>query len=457
MKKILLLGVIMLILLSCSNNDSSDTKMEEASYSIPDSLNFNIFNQRLFLKIQNQGNTLINYSITSSKNYITLSSSQGNITAENQSEIGVTLDKSNLPSGISYSKLYLNINNKKDSIVVKVNNNIEEKVILNSDVIDAEYSKVNDQLIYVSQHPSAVNILKTNTGITEQIPLSSPPTCISISQDGQTAVVGHNGSISYINLNNKTVVKTYPVSCYAFDIVLGNNKWAYIFPEKGQWTFIRCINLNEINNNESLQVGAFIYEGTKGKLHPSGKYIYGADNGIMPSDIEKYNIETNVAQYAYDSPYLGDYDMNGNLWFSEDGNKIFTKGKNVFKTSEIKDQDMIYSGTIEINSSNVNTKIESLDHSSLKNNLYFILSYGLYFPYKKEPYLYIYNSSTLSLKNRIKLEQFAVPKNESSGSFYDAEPYFVFSNSNGNSIFVIVKATGAGLAKEWAIQKINIE
>ena len=51
----------------------------------------------------------------------------------------------------------------------------------------------------------------------------------------------------------------------------------------------------------------------------------------------------------------------------------------------------------------------------------------------------------------------ALYQNESEKVFYDAEPFFAFSNSAGNNLFVIVKATGAGLNKEWAIEKISIE
>jgi hypothetical protein len=69
----------------------------------------------------------------------------------------------------------------------------------------------------------------------------------------------------------------------------------------------------------------------------------------------------------YDSPYHGDYPMNGNLWFSEDGNRIFTSGKTVLKTSEIKSTDMLYNGTL-----NIDSNIEWLEYSAGKNTLFVI-------------------------------------------------------------------------------------
>ena len=57
----------------------------------------------------------------------------------------------------------------------------------------------------------------------------------------------------------------------------------------------------------------------------------------------------------------------------------------------------------------------------------------------------------------IELEKYLVKDNSGGGKFYDAEPYFVFSNSNGNEIFVFTKAIKSGLQHEWALQKIKIE
>ncbi len=39
---------------------------------------------------------------------------------------------------------------------------------------------------------------------------------------------------------------------------------------------------------------------------------------------------------------------------------------------------------------------------------------------------------------------------------YDAIPYFVFCNSDGNKIVVITKANNSGLEYEWSIEKITV-
>jgi len=421
-------------------------------YNLPKNLNFSAFNNVLTFSFKNEGNVAINYSITNANTNLTLSPSSGNIAIGSANNITVNLNRKNLPNGLSYSKLYFNINNKKDSIIVAIDNFIEQKKILDSDVIDAEYSKEKDQLVFVSANPSRLNILKSGSETIETIPLTYIPTCVSLSLDGGTAVVGHDGHITYVNLSSKSVIKTYNVSCEALDIVLGNNKWAYVFPTQNQWTNIRCINMNLTSDNEQLSTGGYIYAGTKARLHPSGKFIYGADNGLSPSDIEKYDIQNGVANLVYDSPYHGDYPMSGNLWFSEDGQRIFTRGKTVLKTSETKNLDMLYNGKIT-----ADTNIEGLEHLSSKNNLYLILADSNAWLPLRSPYIYVYDFTNLAYKSKIELEKFYVPDGKGSGAIYDALPYFVFSNAAGTGLFVLTKAKNSGLANEWAIQKIAIE
>lgn len=424
-------------------------------YSFPKTLNFSMLENSQVFTIKNEGNIPFSFNIDNTNNKITLSSTNGVIAAGGQKEITFTINKDGLPNGMSTYNLNLTINNIKTEIItVNIDNFKGQKLILSGDVMDAEYSKIKDQLVFVSANPSKATIFDPITSSIENISLNYTPTCISISQDGETALVGHDGHISYINLKTKAIIKTYSVSCYAHDIVLANNKWAYVFPKEDQWEYIRCINLNLSTDNEANHTGGSIYAGTKGRLHPSGKFIYGADNGLSPSDIEKYNIQNGVANELYDSPYHGDYPMNGNLWFSEDGNRIFTRGKTVLKTSETQSGDMIYNGKINTNSY---ANIEWLDHSSTKNNLYLILTDGDVWTNKKSPFIFIYNSTNLSFKNKIELEKYAVPNTASGSTFYDAEPFFVFSNSSGKDIIVISKAVGSGLSNEWGIQKIAID
>lgn len=316
-------------------------------------------------------------------------------------------------------------------------------------ITDAEYSKKKDILVYVSTNPSQLNVFYTSQNKTDVIPLAFIPLSVSISMDANSVVVGHDAHLTHIDLNKKAVINTYDVTCEAFDIVLGNNNWAYVFPKRDQWQNIHCINLS--NGNESLSTGSSMYAGSKAKLHPSGKFIYVTNNGLSPSDIDKYDIQGGKATWLYDSPYHGDYPIAGDLWFSEDGKRVFVKGQTTLRLSEEKNIDMTYNGTVGLdtikNSYDQNKKIFSLDHSALSNKLYAISTDTLYWSGRPNmPYVWIYDASNLSYQKKISVKKFA------GNPLTVIEPYFVFVNSKGDQIYVITKETESTTSEKWAIQ-----
>lgn len=348
--------------------------------------------------------------------------------------------------------LFLILSCEKDSAIpiIKTNPN---SILLKSDVIDAEYSKSKESLVYISSSPSTLTVFNTNSEQFENIPLNYTPTCVSVSQDGETAVVGHDGHITYVNLTTKTILNSYSISCIALDIVLGNNKWAYVFPKDGQWTYIRSINMNLSYDNESNRtIYNQIHEGTFGRLHPSGNYIYSA-NDLSPSTIKKVYIPNGEITDTYESKFEGGYSTRPNIWFSEDGRRVFSEKKIVLKTSDVNSLDLTYNGKID---PNTNSFIKWLDFSTIKNSLYVIAFEGDYSYQKIIPYVFIYDASNLVFMNKLELEKTFISDNKGGGTNYNSEPNFVFSNSSGNRLYILTKAVSPDLINQWAIQKINI-
>jgi len=425
---------------------------EVVYYTFPDTLEVDVSVTSKRFTIENQGNMDFSFSLEPANDYISIVNAAGQIAVGEKKDIEINIHRDKMTEAKDYeSAIYLKVNDKTDAINVVIHHFIERKIHLESNVIDAEYSRKREMMVYVAD-PMKLYLFHAKTNVVESVSLNFPPTCISISPDQDYAVVGHDAHISYIDLNNKSVIRTYTVSCNVFDIVFGDNNWAYAFPKYGER--IRCVNLNVPNNNETLHTGYSVYYNTKAKLSPLGGAIYGANNGLIPSDIEKYSIKNGTAEYLYDSPYHGDYPMDGDLWFSEDGKRIFTKGCGVYTTSELQEQDMIHNGTIifpDISYSH----IQWLEHSSKAGNLYILVSeYNNSYPIN--PFVYIHDASNLVFKNKTPLEKYYVGSNQASMTEYDAIPYFVFSNSVGDEIVVVTKAQGAGLEKEWAIEKIII-
>ena len=420
--------------------DYTDYTLPEALF-FPENVNDNV------LRINNYGNTTIEYSIATSSSFISVSPTSGLITMMQHANINVSIDRENLLT-VTKPELYITIDGTVDTVPIV----LEKKFMLPNDVVDAEYSKATNLLVYVAGD-ATLNIYHPDTRELSSVALSFTPTCVSISPDGTKAMAGHDAHVTYVDLMAETVLTTNSVSCDALDIVLTNSGWTYVFPRRDQWTRIFCLNASENNASVTQHTGNSIYAGTKAKLHPSGKYIYGADNGLSPADIEKYDIQDGTAHYLYDSPYHGDYSMGGDLWFDESGERLFTRAGTVFKTSEIQGSDMTYNGKIQFQSQY--GSINWLDQLDLNHEIYLVTkAYNSWYDEVADPNVYVYNSDNLAYKEKIRLEDYCVTNSENYDIF-DAKPYFVFAHSNGQELYVITKAVSSGLAHEWAIQTID--
>ncbi|MGB7931203.1 MAG: hypothetical protein WCH04_03110, partial [Gammaproteobacteria bacterium] len=259
----------------------------------------------------------------------TFTSPQYPVTEFSGSEPGIYLIKVTASDGVNVSEDFVSINLVVELVAIN-------PLRLNFQVIDAEYSNQLDRIVMVATNPNTLHVLDPVSGSDVSVALPLSPTSVSIGPDGQFAAVGHDGYFSYIDLSQGQLLSTYSVSTDVLDIVLAGNGYVYAFPRQDQWENIRCIEL--ATGNETLHTGNFVYAGTLARLHPNGTDIYGADNGLSPSDIEKYSIAGGTAQYLYDSPYHGTYAMGGELWFTEDGSRIFTRSGNVFRSSSAQAQ-----------------------------------------------------------------------------------------------------------------------
>jgi hypothetical protein len=151
-------------------------------------------------------------------------------------------------------------------------------------VVDAEFSAELNALVMISTGPNQLHVYYPDTRQLTSIDLPPiAPSSVSVSPDGRTAAVGHDAWVSYVDLTARSV-KAIPTSVDVYDVVLAGNGWIYAFPRRDQWCSIVGV---EIATGRQVDSSNSIYAGTVARLHPSGTAMYGADRGLMPSDIEK--------------------------------------------------------------------------------------------------------------------------------------------------------------------------
>lgn len=308
-------------------------------------------------------------------------------------------------------------------------------------VLDAEYSAPLGRVVMVSDDPAALHIYDPETHHSIDVALPLTPSAVSVGPDGLYAAVGHNGWMSYVNLETGELEQTLGVSTDVIDIVLAGNGFAYAFPRRDQWETIRCIDL--ATGEETRSSGYSIRAGTLAKLHPTQPAIYGADNGLSPSDIEKYNISGGTAAYLYDSPYHGDFSMCGNLWISADGGRIFTACGNVFRSSTSQSNDMIYNGALSESGS-----IRAVSHS-LALDLVAVVPRGGYFT-PEENIVDVYGYEFLSHRGTLTL-----PDIQAGEQAWPSYGRFVFFDATDSSLIVIVQAdASSGLLHDHGVYRV---
>ncbi|HPE60170.1 MAG: hypothetical protein KDI15_13085 [Thiothrix sp.] len=310
-------------------------------------------------------------------------------------------------------------------------------------VLDAEYSRTLDRLVMVATNPNRLYVRDPASGDEAALDLPQVPTSVSVSPDGLSAAVAHDAWVSLVDLEQGVLKRTWPVSSDSVDVVLGGNNHAYVFPLTDQWSRIHSINLTD--GTDSTSLGDYIFAGTQARLHPDGQRIYGADNGLSPSDLETYAISTGAASYLYDSPYHGDHEVCGNLWISADGLRIFTRCGNVFRASEVREQDMLYNGSLD-----QLVGVQSLDHSGAAGKVLAIPAARYAWDNEmssEDTELQQYDYDYLAFESRKSLPPFLVD-----GKPHAGHGRFVFYDAAGEHYYVILQADdSSGLQQDYGI------
>jgi hypothetical protein len=217
---------------------------------------------------------------------------------------------------------------------------------LSHDVVDAEYSKALDAIIMVGSYPtSALYVYDVESGTETRQSLVKAPTAISVGPDGLTAAVGHDALISIVDLTQvgqaaAPAPTQLDVTADVFDIVLDGRGRVHAMPRVDQWVNMHTVYI--ATNTEDLANGP-LYEETRGRLHPSGDYVY-----TVRQELEKWDLTGDPVTLMYDAPFQADSETGRNLWFHEDGATIYTAIGNTFQSSTVQADDMTYSGKMQL-------------------------------------------------------------------------------------------------------------
>lgn len=310
-------------------------------------------------------------------------------------------------------------------------------------VVDAEFSRALNRLVLLGG--ADVVLLDPDTGARSTIVLPLAGTAISIAPDGLTAVVGHDGYLSLVELATATLLKTVAVACPVGDVVLSGDGVAYAFPSSDQWVDIFAVRLSD---GAALGDGSHwtIYAGSIARLHPNGDWIYTVDPHLSPVDLEKFDVAGGIeAKALYDSPYHGDHPIGGNLWFTETGDRIFTAAGSVFRTSAVEAQDMLYAGSLFASTAgDVGLNLAWIDHHAATQRVAAIRTASSYWgdtppPNSHDTSVVIYEDEYLQPQKTLPLGTLL-----GAPSAVALHGRFVFFRADGAELFVVASVEGPG-------------
>lgn len=210
------------------------------------------------------------------------------------------------------------------------------RTVFSGKVIDSDFSKNLNSIVFATSEPNTVNVFNLNTESYVTFPLSWLPTSLDIDNLGNNIVVGHENKISYISFNqndpNSSVVLDYDVSGKIEDLSTHNNIAILSF-------------YNEIIGYQiDLTTGAestlpFALYSDKAKLDINNNHIINADfTSLNMREIDSpYNFIATGHENDFitttENPY--GFDICENMWFSNNDQLIYTACGNVFDKADI--------------------------------------------------------------------------------------------------------------------------
>lgn len=235
--------------------------------------------------------------------------------------------------------------------------------------VDAEYSAPLNKLVYLTEDTLRVVGLADFSEVRVGLPREGFR--VAVSPDGRRAAVSHTGMVSLINLETGTLVSSMETPSDWGDIVLDRRYTAHVLPNLGQWVGIVSANFSA----GSYTVGGGARAGSQMAIHPNGDWAFSATRDSSPSRFDKWDLTTAPADMIGQAPRSGFYDIGGNQWVSEDGDRILVLSGNVFASSSDPAADLQYVETIT-----GNNFVGWADHSTERNQWAIIVGAALYDP-----------------------------------------------------------------------------
>jgi len=404
------------------------------------------------ITFSNYGNGLLTWEFKDIPQWLTITPSSGMYNPyTSYDNIIFSCDRSKLSPGQNTAIVHLKTNDSSHSsysitvTAVAPGNNANIRAI-DGNITDAVFNKNTNTLYYVTSAPNKLIVYDvTAKTILHEIALSKAPTCFAISEDWTKAAVGHNGTLSAINLSSNTVTATYTLDYSVNDIAWAENDWFCYTQKGGSFSSLHWMNTAtgasyDDTDKYSLDGSSIV------KKVPTQPYIIGTRNSTSPSGFFAFDIASkSIKSYAH-------MDLT-NFWISEDGQYIYAQNSNIYRTTSS-------TGSNDTFDANIN-EIGKITFSSG-------YSYGINFLYQSNHFLWILRNDSYSSDASNSIYQYEdndytlvkkyvydlLYQPDAQTSSFNVNANYVFANNEGTEISVLCKGISNS---SWIIQFIPVK
>ncbi len=298
---------------------------------------------------------------------------------------------------------------------------------LQFDVMATKVDTPRSKAYFTAKDARRLYVVDLVTGVTEKyFEFDHMPERMAMSPDGRKLYVAllvqehssywweedQSGFIAVLDLDQQAWVDTLSINTDPYDLVVTSSGKLVVSSGSGQWTDIYAYDAQ----TGAVLGQAGIRQQSRLSLHPSENWVIAADTDLSPSDIEKFDITGPGIVSSGDSPYHGDYRMNGNVWATPDGRYLITRGGDVFWAS-----DMTYVSSI----TDTGIFIEAVSFDEAEN-------IGLLSLSSNE--VLIINLSTLEVTNQLLFTNTVLGAYAFGVNGYYIDGYYVIDGPTGTSI-----------------------
>lgn len=304
---------------------------------------------------------------------------------------------------------------------------------LGFEVAAADYSRTLGRLIFAASSPNELHIYDPATQADQIVALPKPVTSLSVSPGGLYAAVGHDGWVSYVNLQTASLLSVWPAETNVLGLVLSDNGFAYL---SSPYDVFVLLWLNLSSGVESNTSGFGL--GNIGRMHPSGAYFYNA--GSPPS---RWDVAVDGTPSVADSSFQAN--LCGNFWITQDGARLVNACAQVLRSSADPASDFAADGSL----SGAQTIVWAT-HSIQEQSIAVIVNDNLQ-GQVQDTQIQIYGDAALTLAGQTTLPEFSA-----GGSSYAGHGRYLFWNAAENGLVAVEQAdSSSGLTPDYGVAQIT--